>query len=106
MTAAAASSTRHCPSVEDHLRALGARIPPPVERSFHGVLCPLGAAIVLHPSFAPCAVALKSKLPRPQQLAISPTTIDTYRRRVGEKLGLKSRAEMVKYCLRHGLLSG
>ena len=41
-----------------------------------------------------------------QQLAISPTTIDTYRRRVGEKLGLKSRAEMVKYCLRHGLLSG
>ena len=53
------------------LRAMGAAIPPPVERAFHGVVCPLGAAIVLHPSFAPCASVLRERLPSPSAISIS-----------------------------------
>ncbi len=39
------------------------------------------------------------------ELGLSAKTIDTYKARVMEKLGLKSRAELVRYALRHGLLS-
>ena len=38
------------------------------------------------------------------QLAISPRTVDTYRARVMEKLGLNHRHELVEYALRHRLL--
>jgi len=37
-------------------------------------------------------------------LHLSPKTIDTYRRRVMAKLGLETRADLVDYALRHGLL--
>lgn len=37
-------------------------------------------------------------------LFISPKTVDTYRQRVMEKLNLESRAELVQYALKHGLL--
>lgn len=40
------------------------------------------------------------------QLALSAKTVDTYKARVMEKLGLRSRAELVRYALRHGLLTG
>jgi hypothetical protein len=53
------------------LRLLGCAVPPPAERAFHGVTCPLGAAVVLHPSFAPCLTALRSKLPTPQAVSLS-----------------------------------
>jgi UDP-sugar pyrophosphorylase len=53
------------------LRALGAAVARPVERTFHGVTVPLGAAIVLHPSFAPCATVLRSKLPKPGAISIT-----------------------------------
>ena len=53
------------------LRAFGASVPLPAERSFHGVVAPLGAAVVLHPSFAPCASELRGKLPTPSQICIS-----------------------------------
>ncbi len=39
------------------------------------------------------------------QLGLSAKTVDTYKTRVMEKLGLKGRAELVRYALRHGLLS-
>ncbi len=39
-----------------------------------------------------------------EQLHLSPKTIDTYRRRVMAKLGLETRADLVDYALRHGLL--
>jgi DNA-binding NarL/FixJ family response regulator len=38
------------------------------------------------------------------QLGISPKTVDTYRQRVNEKLGLASRPEYVRFALRAGLL--
>jgi two-component system response regulator NreC len=38
------------------------------------------------------------------RLFLSPKTVETYRRRAMEKLGLQSRAELVRYALRHGLL--
>jgi len=38
------------------------------------------------------------------QLHISPRTVDTYRARVMEKLGLNHRHELVDYALRHRLL--
>lgn len=53
------------------LRALGSSIPLPVERTFHGVVCPLGAAIVLHPSFAPCVSVLHRRLPSAHLIEIS-----------------------------------
>lgn len=39
-----------------------------------------------------------------QKLAVSKKTIDTYRIRVSEKLGLKTRADIVRYALDTGLL--
>ena len=39
------------------------------------------------------------------QLVISAKTVDTYRSRVMEKLNLQHRSELVKYALRHGLLT-
>jgi DNA-binding NarL/FixJ family response regulator len=39
-----------------------------------------------------------------EQLTISPKTVDTYKQRIGEKLGLTHRADYVKFALRLGLL--
>jgi DNA-binding NarL/FixJ family response regulator len=39
-------------------------------------------------------------------LSLSPKTIETYRHRAMQKLGLTNRAELVRYALRAGLLSG
>jgi DNA-binding NarL/FixJ family response regulator len=38
------------------------------------------------------------------QLAISPKTVDTYKQRINEKLGLSTRPEYVRFALRLGLL--
>jgi two-component system, NarL family, response regulator NreC len=40
-----------------------------------------------------------------EQLNLSPKTVDTYRSRGMEKLGLRSRAALVQHALSHGLLS-
>ncbi len=40
-----------------------------------------------------------------EQLSISPKTVETYRTRIMQKLGLHSRAELVKYALARGLLT-
>ncbi len=40
-----------------------------------------------------------------QRLALSPKTVDTYKARVMEKLGLRTRVDLVRYALRHGLLT-
>lgn len=40
-----------------------------------------------------------------QMLSLSPKTIETYRHRAMQKLGLTNRAELVRYALRAGLLS-
>ena len=39
-----------------------------------------------------------------EQLAISPKTVDTYKQRVNDKLGLTHRADYVKLALKLGLL--
>ena len=39
-----------------------------------------------------------------EQLAISPKTVDTYKQRINDKLGLTNRAEYVKLALKLGLL--
>ena len=39
-----------------------------------------------------------------RQLFISPKTVDTYRQRIMEKLGLHHRSELVRYALNRGLL--
>jgi two-component system response regulator NreC len=39
-----------------------------------------------------------------QKLFLSPKTVDTYRQRIMEKLGLHHRAELVRYALNSGLL--
>jgi DNA-binding CsgD family transcriptional regulator len=39
-----------------------------------------------------------------EQLSISPKTVDTYKQRVNDKLGLTTRADYVKLALRLGLL--
>ncbi|HMD56809.1 MAG TPA: response regulator transcription factor [Solirubrobacteraceae bacterium] len=39
------------------------------------------------------------------QLLISPRTVETHRAHIHEKLGCKTRAELVRYALRHGMLS-
>lgn len=39
-----------------------------------------------------------------RELGISPKTVDTYRQRIMEKLGLERRSELVRYALRKGLL--
>ncbi|MCL5265256.1 MAG: response regulator transcription factor [Chloroflexi bacterium] len=40
-----------------------------------------------------------------EKLSLSPKTVETYRSRIMEKLGLHSRADLVRYALRKGLLS-
>lgn len=40
-----------------------------------------------------------------QRLALSAKTVDTYKARVMEKLGLRNRVDLVRYALRNGLLS-
>jgi two-component system response regulator NreC len=40
-----------------------------------------------------------------KKLFISPKTVDTYRARITEKLGLTHRSELVRFALRVGLLS-
>jgi two-component system, NarL family, response regulator NreC len=39
------------------------------------------------------------------QLGLSVKTVETYKVRIGEKLGLRSRTQMVQYALRRGWLS-
>jgi two-component system response regulator NreC len=39
-----------------------------------------------------------------EQLVISPKTVDTYRERIMQKLGLRHRHELVRYALRKGML--
>ncbi|ADI14900.1 response regulator [Truepera radiovictrix] len=39
-----------------------------------------------------------------EELGISDKTVATYRERAAEKLGLKTRAELVRYALQHGLI--
>lgn len=41
-----------------------------------------------------------------QQLSLSPRTLETYRARAMEKLNLKTRADLVRYAIRCGWLSG
>ena len=41
-----------------------------------------------------------------KKLFISPKTVDTYRSRIMEKLGLSHRSELVRFALRIGLLKG
>ena len=41
-----------------------------------------------------------------EKLFISPKTVDTYRSRIMEKLGLNHRAQLVRFALRAGLLKG
>ncbi len=38
------------------------------------------------------------------RLSLSVKTVETYRARIADKLGLRTRAELVKYALQHGLL--
>lgn len=40
-----------------------------------------------------------------QQLSLSPRTLETYRARAMEKLGLKSRADLIRYAMKRGWLS-
>jgi DNA-binding NarL/FixJ family response regulator len=40
-----------------------------------------------------------------EQIYVSTKTVETYRARFAEKLGLKSRAQIVRYALNLGLLS-
>ena len=40
-----------------------------------------------------------------RRLGLSAKTVDTYKARLMEKLGLRSRVDLVRYALRHGLLS-
>jgi DNA-binding NarL/FixJ family response regulator len=39
-----------------------------------------------------------------EHLTISPKTVDTYKQRIGEKLGLTHRTDYVKFALKLGLL--
>ncbi|MGZ3625578.1 MAG: response regulator transcription factor, partial [Ktedonobacteraceae bacterium] len=39
-----------------------------------------------------------------ERLVISPKTVDTHRTHIMDKLNLHSRAELVKYAMRRGLL--
>jgi two-component system response regulator NreC len=41
-----------------------------------------------------------------EQLSLSPKTVETYRARIMEKLELSTRAELVRYALRRGVLTG
>jgi DNA-binding NarL/FixJ family response regulator len=41
-----------------------------------------------------------------EKLFISPKTVDTYKQRIGEKLGLTHRSEYVRFALKLGLLTG
>jgi len=38
-----------------------------------------------------------------QSLSLSPKTVDTYRSRIMQKLGLRNKTELIKFAMRHGL---
>ena len=40
-----------------------------------------------------------------ERLSISPKTVDTYRRRLMSKIGVKNLVGLVKFAIRHGLIS-
>lgn len=40
-----------------------------------------------------------------EKLGVSRPTVDTYRRRIADKLGVKGRAAMVRYALKHGIVA-
>ena len=40
-----------------------------------------------------------------ERLSISPKTVDTYRSRLMSKIGVKNLAGLVKFAIRHGLIS-
>ncbi|KAL1519469.1 hypothetical protein AB1Y20_022989 [Prymnesium parvum] len=82
----------HCAA----LRLLGAHVPPPRERAFHGVVVPLGACVVLHPSFAPSLAALRHKLLTPAALSVSErsTLLVRGRHLVIERLSLDGALEL------------
>jgi two-component system response regulator NreC len=40
-----------------------------------------------------------------EKLLISPKTVDTYKQRIGEKLGLAHRSDYVQFALKLGILS-
>ena len=40
-----------------------------------------------------------------ERLSISPKTVDTYRSRLMHKIGVKNLAGLVKFAIRHGLIS-
>ncbi len=39
-----------------------------------------------------------------ERLGVGTKSVETYRSRLGEKLGLRTRAELVRYALRHGMI--
>ena len=41
-----------------------------------------------------------------RMLKLSPRTVETHRARIHQKLGLRTRAELVRYALARGLLAG
>jgi DNA-binding CsgD family transcriptional regulator len=40
-----------------------------------------------------------------EKLSISPKTVDTYRSRLMRKIGVKNLVDLVKFAIRHGLIS-
>jgi RNA polymerase sigma factor (sigma-70 family) len=40
-----------------------------------------------------------------ERLSISPKTVDTYRSRLMQKMGVKNLAGLIKFAIRHGLIS-
>ena len=40
-----------------------------------------------------------------QEMALSPKTVTTYRKRILEKLGLQSTADIIRYAVEHDLAS-
>ena len=40
-----------------------------------------------------------------ERLSISPKTVDTYRSRLMSKIGVKNLAGLIKFAIRHGLIS-
>ena len=39
------------------------------------------------------------------RLALSPKTVDTYRSRIMQKIGVRDVTELVKFAIRHGIIS-
>jgi hypothetical protein len=68
-----------------------------------------GSASSASPSgSATCCASSPAATARPEigeKLFISPKTVDTYKQRIGEKLGLTHRSEYVQFALKLGLLA-